>query len=278
MNTTFIHTRVPIGLGIHDGAELHFVIDGNSKITAGNGSYSKPAPNALSFPAASVEGPGKGPCPGSTAICRSTCYVRGLASAVPEQYAAYKENEATLALLLSLPAWALLEAADALGAWITHNASAGFRWHVSGDVYENPGHARFIRHTCHRSQGVRHWIYTRTFAAVPELIRASNLTVNVSADAENYSEAFMVATRYRCRIAYEATGPGDIPRDLPAGSVIFPDYPLRGRSLPIATDAPWWHTLTHAGRSMVCPADFFGQSEQHRCGPCDKCIRPAVSS
>ncbi len=66
-----------------------------------------------------------------------------------------------------------------------------------------------------------------------------------------------------------------MPSDLPAGSVLFPDYELRGRALAKPTDAPWWQSLTQAQRKMTCPVDQFGASESLRCGVCTKCIRPS---
>src|SRR5690606_41636977 len=57
------------------------------------------------------------------------------------------------------------------------------------------------------------------------------------------------------------------PADLPDGSVVFPDYANRGRDLePDARSHPWWQALTERQRRMVCPADFFGQSREYRCG------------
>lgn len=123
---------------------------------------------------------------------------------------------------------------------------------------------------------VPHWIYTRTLGVVEMLAITSNLTVNVSADRDNYSKARAAALKHGVRLCYLATSFRDFPTDLPPGSVVFPDYPLRGRSLPVATDAPWWQTLSHDQQKLVCPADFFGQSEAHRCGPCQKCLSPAA--
>lgn len=271
--TQFTHTRVPVGHG------LELVIDGNSKITCGNGTYAAPAPNAFSLPAASVSGPMH--CPGSTPTCRSSCYVKGLAKFAPDVYAAYAANAAALDVILASPGVrrGFFDAsAEALGAWITANASDGFRWHVSGDV-RGELHAHWIACVAHASHGVRHWIYTRTLEAVPELMRAPNLVVNVSADLDNAEVAIPWARKHEARVCYMSTVPGDIPTmELRDDDVVFPDYPMRGRDLPIPTEALYWKHASHRMRSMTCPADFFGQSESARCGPCTKCLVHPVAS
>lgn len=288
MKTQFTHTRVEILPG------LSVVIDGNSKITAGNGTYANPAPNAFSLPAASVEGESSGHCPGSTVACRASCYVRGLATYSPDVYEAYFENARVLSIVLGSKDRQWARAAYALGRWIEANCRGGFRWHVSGDVW-NRQHAEWITLVCFASPSVRHWIYTRTFEAVPALVEATNLTVNVSADRDNYADARDVAIQHGARVAYMAT-PHDprggqtcptcgayphaaervacVPADLPDGSVVFPDYPLRGRELADPSESAYWRAAPHRLRVMTCPADFFGQSEAHRCGPCTKCIDP----
>jgi hypothetical protein len=275
------------------GAALY--LDGNSKVTAGNGSYEAPAPNAFSLPAASVERerdwPGVTPppdCPGSTAVCRSSCYVRGLAKHAPDLYDHYRANAEHLEALLEAPLLGF-RAAMALAVWIREHASAGFRWHVSGDVW-HVQHAEWIRDVCMLAPDVPMWIYTRTLGTVATLRTAHNLAVNVSADRENYAEARRVALEHGARVTYLVHGddarpdPGHVrfmgacggctgvPDDLPPGSVIFPDYALRGRDLADPTSAPWWQALTHEQRKMVCSVDYFGQSEANRCGPCSKCL------
>lgn len=297
--TAFIHTRVELAPG------LSVVIDGNSKITAGNGTYAEPTPNAFSLPAASVEADlckvcgeelydnpehddrgrqphafvsGMAHCPGSTPACRASCYVRGLAKHAPDVYEAYHWNALALDRILDNTNDGLwLASAQALGRWIAANAAGGFRWHVSGDV-RGADHAAWIVRVCLESPKVQHWIYTRTLHVVPALRFAPNLTVNVSADRDNYADARDCAIQNGARVAYMATPMetmmSDVPHDLPPGSVVFPDYPLRGRDMPDPTSHPFWVAAPHRLRVMTCPADFFGQSEAHRCGPCDKCIKP----
>lgn len=257
-------------LDLFDG--LRFYLDGNGKITRGNGSYDRPAPNALSLPAASVPPryPGAAPraCPGSTPTCRASCYVKGLAQHAPALYARYEQNAEALAAILADKsgryfAWSALK----LAMWVEDHAPEGFRWHVSGDVLSLE-HAEWIANVCHIAPDVPFWIYTRTLNAVGILRTAKNLAVNVSADADNFAEARAVALEHDARICY-LTADGSIP-DLPAGSVIFPDYALRTRKP--GDDATWWNSLSSEQRKQVCPTDQFGQSEAHRCGPCVKCF------
>jgi hypothetical protein len=255
-----------------DGQPLRFYLDGNSKITRSNGTYGAPVPNAFSLPAASVGWMGRNPCPGSTPACRGSCYVRSLAKHAPDLYARYEENAAVLAAILPRHNPAQY-AAIRLATWIANHAPGGFRWHVSGDVW-NEMHAAWIVDVCKYTPQVPYWIYTRTLDVVATLRRAANLAVNVSADPDNYEAARAVAVANSARVCYLATSdrPLDLPRDLPDGSVIFPDYPARGRDLEVPTKHPWWVGISHHERTQVCPADFFGQSEANRCGPCGKCL------
>lgn len=237
-------------------------VDGNSKITRDDGTYEAPKPNAFSLPHISC-------CPGSTPTCRAACYAWGLAESQREIYRRYSLNAAALHRVL-LSNETLQRSAAILATWIRDNCTA-FRWHVSGDVISER-HASWISMVCARTPTTEFWIYTRTLEAVPTLLAATNLVVNVSADASNYARAAKVANQWvRVRLCY-LTRDGSIPDDLPTGSVIFPDYGLRGRSLDEPTSAPWWQSITHAQRAMVCGADFFGQSESQRCGPCTKCL------
>jgi hypothetical protein len=80
MATAYVFEEIDLG------NDLSFYVDGNSKITAGNGTYNEPKPNALSLPHIST-------CPGSTKQCRENCYVFGLKKYAPEVYEKYCQNE-----------------------------------------------------------------------------------------------------------------------------------------------------------------------------------------
>lgn len=271
MATKYVFEEVSIG------DDLYLYVDGNSKITAGNGTYEDPKPNAFSLPHIST-------CPCSTKQCREACYVYGLQKHAPEVYAKYCQNERVVNKILLDDN---IEYAEKFGEWISKNCEHGFRWHVSGDVMSK-SYAFWITNVCNASTNVLHWIYTRSLPVVDILNYAENLVVNISADSENYSyvklflnsATFKVNADGSCiretpirnnRVCY-STRDGIIPDDLPENSVIFPDYSLRGRDLENPTEHSWWQGLSSENRKKVCPGDFFGQSEKHRCGVCKKCL------
>lgn len=240
----------------------HLWIDGNQKITAGNGDYENPKPNAFSV--VQIED-----CPFSTEICRSTCYVHNLEKFANPTHQKYKHNSETIRKILerddSYSGWGAV-----MGTWIEENAQGGFRWHVSGDVFSKK-YARFISVVCDCSPSVTHWIYTRSFPYVQHLADTPNLITNLSADKDNYEEARKAAREYGVRLCYLTTD-GSLPDDLPKGSVIFPDYSLRAKDVKLS-EHEWWNSLSKEYRRMVCPVDMLGKSEKNRCGVCVKCMR-----
>jgi len=271
-STAFCAVEIDIG----SDQTLH--IDGNGKITAGNGTLAQPQPNALSLLPGNTE-ERRTECPGSTAICRASCYVHGLEKHASETFALYEHNTRTLRSIAD-PVDArgrygdrFYESAGRVADWIKHNARGGFRWHVSGDVYSD-AHAFWILHVAIWSPGVRHWIYTRTFEHAWRLSAIENLTLNLSADAENYERAQLFRHRFGGRICY-LTHDGVVPGDLPEGSVIFPDYAFRA---PEDAPSPWYDALPKEQKIMTCPVDHRGKSESRRCGPCERCIRPVETA
>lgn len=245
--------------------DITFYVDGNSKSTAGNGTFGNPKPNSFSLPHIST-------CPGATPACMKSCYVHGLQESAPDVYLQYKNNERFLHIVLDSNFDGIVgEVAAAFGKWISENCAHGFRWHNSGDVF-NQKYATFIRRVCNASPSVKHWIYTRSFWFVPTLVQASNLVVNISADRINYKHASDASELLNVRLCY-FTDDGEVPVDLEEGSVVFPDYNLRGRELVKPVEHSWWKSLSQEQKKMVCPADFFGQSENIRCGVCKKCMK-----
>lgn len=258
----------------------YLVIDGNQKITRGNGTYAAPRPNALSLLAGNTDA-AREHCPGSTPTCRASCYVHGIEAHASPTYAAYAHNSEMLRWILGGAEAIALLWAQTLGDWIAASARGGFRWHVSGDVFSLE-HARWIADVVRASAGVEHWIYTRSLAHAEPLVAVSRgrggaLTLNFSCDADNYAEARAYWERLATppyhwtdapRLCYLTTD-GAVPGDLPPGSVVFPDYPLRA-----AGDAPspWYEALPKDVRQMVCPADHRGKSEVRRCGVCVRCL------
>lgn len=255
----------PVQVGGPLGRSLWF--EGNGKITAGNGTFDCPAANSFSLIHVAD-------CPGSTATCRASCYVHGLEEAEPEVYALYRSNSATMRQILAggerdERAWALRVA-----MYITENAAAGFRWHVSGDIF-SAAYARWIALVVRLSPDVRHWIYTRSHSMIGPLVHLPNLALNLSCDRDNYRPARFARALYperRPRLCYLVDSTGEVPSDLPVGSVLFPDYEFRGRDLTSPLEGRWWGGLTPAQRRMVCPVDYFGPSKSIRCGTCRKCF------
>lgn len=261
-----------------DGTKLY--VDGNGKITAANGTLDNPKPNAFSLR-------NKDDCPGSTPTCRASCYVEGLKKFAVDTYTLYEHNASEIRRILAddslASAWV-----DIFGDWITANAAGGFRWHVSGDCYAVE-YAEWIADVCAASPTVNHWIYTRSFgpgidpAILATLARQAtifggNLAINLSADVDNYTHAKAAADDLGtgvddalARICYMATGDGDVPADLRQGSVIFPDYPIRGAT---PEGQAWFAALSPDYKSYTCPVDMQGKSERRRCGPsnCDRCL------
>jgi hypothetical protein len=247
----------------------HLFIDGNGKITAANGTLDAPSPNAFSL--VQIED-----CPFATDSCKAACYVHGLEKHAPATHALYKHNSQTIRRILRdadyASAWAAV-----VSDWIAGHCKGGFRWHVSGDVF-SPEYARWITQVCQWSPRVRHWIYTRSFDFVEHLMPAStlrggNLVINLSCDKDNYSRACHTSMRHTTangqpRLCYMTTD-GNVPDTLPEGSVIFPDYSLRGGT---PEGQAWFTGLTPQYKSFVCPVDYHGKSEQRRCGPCKRCM------
>lgn len=246
-------------------------VDGNQKITALNGTFKEPKPNAFSL--AHIED-----CPGATEICKKSCYVHGLKKHAPDTYELYSHNSKTIREILDTDSGNLLNWSRRFAAWIKEHAKGGFRWHVSGDIFSRD-YAKFIRGVAMRSVTVEQWIYTRSFEHVGPLMFVPNLQVMLSCDAENYDKAYkewIRAERIKpgtFRLAYLSTDIGDAPSNLPVGSILFPDYPFRGQDLDSPLESAWWCALSNSQRKMVCPVDFFGKSEETRCGICRKCFK-----
>lgn len=240
----------------------HLWMDGNGKITAGNGTMAEPKPNAFSLLQVSD-------CPYATETCKKACYVHNLEEAEPELHAMYAHNSKTIREILAQEDWGNFYSwSNEVARWIRHNCTE-FRWHVSGDVFSSK-YAKWIVEVCRLTPNVTHWIYTRSFPYVEILVKADNLVVNLSADKDNYGAARMCSAANGpghsvLRICY-LTEDGTIPAwDLIKGDVIFPDYGLRG-------DDSWYRMLPAKHKRMVCPVDYRGKSEKLRCGPCRKCM------
>jgi len=260
MDTIFVDHKLDIGGG------QHLFLDGNSKITAGNGTFAEPVANAFSLPS------GKdGACPYATPACLASCYTLGLKKHAPALAEKFSHNERVMREILAEEndeQW--LASLEVIAQYAQSNCSAGFRWHVSGDVF-SLDYADWIAQVCKAAPDVPFWIYTRSFPYLEPLVGIPNLVVNLSADRDNWIQALEASMAHGwLRLCYMSTQ-GEVPPLLPS-DVIFPDYSLRGRDLDDPTTSPWWQGLTQIQRRSVCPPDMFGQSEKLRCGPCKKCM------
>lgn len=237
-------------------------IDGNGKITAGNGTLEEPAPNAFSLPQIAS-------CPGRTRTCSELCYVYNLEKHVPDTHAMYVHNFEWIKKVLGGrledhgPIWW----ANKMAEYISTHCSGGFRWHVSGDLFSEE-YAEFVKVVCLLSPGVNHWIYTRSFDLLHILVDVDNLVINLSVDQDNYDAGRDAALIDGLRLCY-LTKDGSVPPDLDDGDVIFPDYSLRKHE---DGDREWFEALPPRFKAMVCPVDYHGKSERRRCGPCNRCL------
>lgn len=228
----------PLDIFMPDGVVITLWFDSNSKVTRDNGTLEEPAANAFSL--AHIKD-----CPFATETCKSVCYVNKLEQHEAEVYAKYLLNSEVIRRILENPDY-LTAAIMAVAGYINENCRGGFRWHVSGDIF-SMSYACFIRDVCLFSEGVSHWIYTRSFEYIMPLICAKNLVINLSVDEDNWAQAAKFAHDYKLRPCY-LTLDGKVPAELPDNSVIFPSYELRARD------------------SI--------QSDKFRCGVCKKCLKP----
>jgi hypothetical protein len=239
--------------------------DGNQKVTAGNGTFEEPVANSISLVQSQD-------CPFSTPTCDDSCYVHQLEKYHPEIHNHYKRNSAEIRALL-VDDRNIYKVALDIADWITKNCAGGFRWHVSGDIFSYD-YADWIASVVTWSPDVQHWIYTRSFPFLNPILDVPNLTVNLSADKDNYWLARRYANEHNLRVCY-LTVDGEVPGDLREGDVIFPDYALRGvdeKPHTFREGSEWWKGLKTGQRKMVCPVDVYGKSDKVRCGPCSKCI------
>ena len=260
MTTNFCNTQVVLS------GEYVLTVDGNSKVDPTLEGYDNPKPMVFSLPAPSC-------CPGSTSVCRESCYVRADRFGAFEGglMGMYRDNERTIHKILAVGNY---RTAIEFGQWIEENAAFGFRWHTSGDIFSKD-YLHWLRLVCDNSLNVQHWLYTRSLWAVEELACIDNLHVNLSCDAENWEDVHLMVIGGkwktfggRVRLCYMVRKGSPLP-DLPKGSVIFPEYSLRKAAL---SGHGWFESLSKEQRRMVCAADYYGQSENHRCATCRRCF------
>jgi hypothetical protein len=194
-------------------------------------------------------------CPGSTVSCRAACLAHELERHRPETHELYRRNSETVRKVLKDPS-AADEWAAILGRWIAENCPAGFRWHVSGDIF-SIDYAEWIASVCRRSPQVRHRILTRSLQFLGPLLpvragRGGNLELNLSADEDNWQRVGRKADLLELQVAY-MTADGRIPISLLPGDMIFP---------PRAASSEWFDELSPEYKQMVRPVDHIQQGER----------------
>lgn len=141
-------------------------------------------------------------CPGQTAVCAKVCYAGKLE----------KVYKGVLSLLMHN--WELLKDADIptmenlirgmVNDFVSETdkaiakgnvATYDFRIHWDGDFFSRD-YAIAWANVIREFPNVRFWAYTRTFFVVDILAGIDNLSLYLSADSENMTEAIKVATQF----------------------------------------------------------------------------------
>jgi hypothetical protein len=146
-------------------------------------------------------------CPGRTSFC-SSCYAENLQRARPAVADVVERN--TAALLAGDPVELHAAAVAEFCAEFDRYLARGlvrerdriYRHKWDGDV-ATVEEARAIRSVARRFPTVRFWIYTRSLRWVGSMLGPENLTVYLSADAENVGQVRRLVERYgeRVRVA-----------------------------------------------------------------------------
>lgn len=148
---------------------------------------SKPLPNAFGLAA----GPA-GSCPFATELCIADCYADAAETRHKEVSAAMARNLAILqACGDDIAAMAELLApvvAKSYELQVKAGVAPIFRIHWDGDLF-SAAYAKAWAQTVRAFPGMTFWLYTRSFAYVPEVVGLANLTVYLSMDGHNYAAA-----------------------------------------------------------------------------------------
>jgi len=158
-----------------------------------------------------------GTCPDSTEACRDVCYVDTRYTAVENLLTHNADRVRELAteggwLTLADEMTALVLESERVHARRVVQGSTIrglYRQNWSGDVV-NVWHAMAIAECARRTPATSHWIYTRSFFTLTELVGVANLRVLVSADADNLQAAESMAELFGLQVAY--MGAQDSPR------------------------------------------------------------------
>lgn len=155
-----------------------------TNLASPNGKTAKIA-NAFGLPAGNANS-----CPGATSVCESICYAGKLERVFKGMRNVMVDNYTAMTTLKPR------EAIEQLSALIDQfeqqcdkwNAEKIFRIHHDGDFF-SLRYAAYWRNVIIRHPNVQFWAYTRSFHLVPALADLPNLTLYLSVDKDNVSEA-----------------------------------------------------------------------------------------
>jgi len=154
-----------------------------------------------------------GSCASTTGPCQS-CYAASLEAAYTSLAMMAADNLASVRHVAA-------HGVDALAAWlavmvdqsVAEQHALGirrptFRWHSGGDIGALVGtgiprhtYPRAIRKACRMTPNVEHWLYTRELWALGSVTGPDNLSVYVSVDEDNLTDAAAAAARHSLPVA-----------------------------------------------------------------------------
>ena len=136
-------------------------------------------------------------CPGATSVCERVCY----AGKLEKIYAGVRNVlEHNWNLLKDADLFTMRELlSDMISEFRAESVKRGdsldFRIHWDGDFFSET-YAAAWAFVIAANPDIRFWVYTRSFFAVPLLADLPNLTVYLSVDSDNISEAKAVRNDY----------------------------------------------------------------------------------
>lgn len=199
------------------GVSLRLMLHHDAKTAPGvrvdsRGGAAAVVANAWPLPAGPVDRGGS--CPGVTDSCRD-CYAAGLEAWAPGYQRGAASNLGALLHLydcggVRLVARALIEVVRlSEAAQRAHGVRRPvFRWHSGGD-FVAAWYARAVVRAVNATPGVEHWAYTRSLGLVGILAKARGLSLYVSADRDNVTQAARVAARHGVPLAMLAADPAE---------------------------------------------------------------------
>lgn len=153
--------------------------------------------NAFALPAGNMYS-----CPGATSICEKVCYAnkleriyKGFRDVVLHNWELLKDaNLETMQTLIHAMISEFVEETDRIIAR-GNKATYDFRIHIDGDFFSRD-YAKAWANVMRDFPNVSFWAYTRTFDVVDILAGIDNLSLYLSADADNIVKANAIAAEF----------------------------------------------------------------------------------